>query len=458
MIESQPPITNTAVENSPTAPSRRFSTNVALTLVTRVLMLATGLGASIIIARWLGPDGLGTLSVLNVTVALAVQLGCAGLPSANTYFISKSPGVIGRAWTNSLIFGVAAGTALVLIVTMLVRLAPGLFGDVPMNLIIIAAISIPFQLVTLLGLNVFIALGRIDRLNVMELFAQLLPFVNAIVILVLVQSGLRDLITLNTIAAVLISVAVGLMVGRVISGVGGGGLRADVQLFKEFVRYGARFHVAVLAGIVILRADLLLVNNYRGAEEAGVYAVATQISSLLLLLPAVIATLLFPRVTSEMDPTGQITIRTTRVTALIMVLMCLAAVPGSLLLPYLYGVEFSQATLLLSILIPGVYLLGIEAVVVQHFNATGLPKAIPLFWILTVAFNLAFNVLFIPVHGAVAAAVISSLSYALIFCLVTGYFVVKTGTRFSQLLLIRPNDVSSMLHSHRSSFTNNKNV
>ena len=136
--------------------------------------------------------------------------------------------------------------------------------------------------------------------------------------------------------------------------------------------------------------------------------------------------------------------QTTRVTALIMLLICLAAVPASFLLPYLFGPEFSQATLLLLILIPGVYLLGIEAIVVQHFNAAGLPKTIPLFWILTVVFNLALNALFIPTYGAIAAGVISSLSYALIFCLVTVYFLVKTGNRLSQLLLIRPADIKSL--------------
>ena len=407
-------------------------------------MVATGLGTSIIVAHWLGPDGLGTLSVLNVTVALAVQLGCAGLPSANTYFISKNPSLIGRAWTNSLIFGVVAGMVLVVAVMMLARLAPAAFGDVPMNLVIIAAISIPFQLVTLLGLNVFLAMGRIDRLNVMESVAQLLPFFNAIAILVLVSRGLGELVTANTIAAMLISVAIGVMVGRVISRTSRSVLRGDAQLFRDLLRYGAKFHVAVVSGIVILRADLLLVNHFRGPREAGVYAVATQISNLLLLLPAVIGTLLFPRVSSETDESGQTTMQTTRMTALIMLLICLAAVPSSFLLPYLFGAEFSQATFLLLILIPGVYLLGIEAVVVQHFNATGLPKTIPLFWILTVGFNLVLNALFIPTHGAIAAAVISSLSYALIFCLVTVYFLLKTGNRLSQLLLFRSADIKSL--------------
>src|SRR5688500_12370949 len=122
-----------------------------------------------------------------------------------------------------------------------------------------------------------------------------------------------------------------------------------------------------------------------------------------------------------MDHSGQTSMRTSRVTALIMLLICLAAVPAAFLLPYLYGGEFAGATLLLLILIPGVYLLGLEAVIVQHFNATGLPKTVPAFWIATVVFNLTLNLLFVPLHGAIAAAVICNLMSAVIFRFGSGY-------------------------------------
>lgn len=416
----------------------------------RLVMLVSGLSTSVIVARWLGAEGVGTLSVLNVTAALAVQLGCAGLPSANTYFISKNRQLTPRIWANSLIFGLLAGSVLAIGVIVLTRLSPRAFGDVPIPLVTIAAISIPFLLINLLGLNVFIALGKIDRLNVMDTMGQVVPFLNAVIVLLLIGGSLWSLVLLNTVAAALVTIVVVAMVGRVIgTEVSGDRLKIDKHVFSQVLHYGARFQIAVVAGIVILRADLLLVNNFRGAGEAGVYAVAAQIANLLLLLPAVIATLLFPRVASASDTRGELTMRTTRVTALVMFIICLVAIPGSFLLPVVYGAQFTAATLLLLILIPGVYLLGIEAVLVQHFNAAGLPMAIPWFWILVVCFNLLLNFLFIPIHGALAAAVVSSLSYVLIFSLVAGYFVTKTNSRLSQLFLIRANDISQLLRLYR---------
>src|SRR3989442_12022863 len=72
-----------------------FASGVALTVVTRLLMLLGTVGSSVIVGRWLGPEGLGSLAVLNTMIVLALSIGSLGLTSANTYFIAKNQ--IGRA-------------------------------------------------------------------------------------------------------------------------------------------------------------------------------------------------------------------------------------------------------------------------------------------------------------------------------------------------------------------------
>jgi len=62
-----------------------FVSKVVLTFGTRLLMMVGVFGSGVIVARWLGDEGFGTYAVLSVMVALAVQIGSAGLPSANTF-------------------------------------------------------------------------------------------------------------------------------------------------------------------------------------------------------------------------------------------------------------------------------------------------------------------------------------------------------------------------------------
>ena len=414
-------------------------------------MTGNSIVAGVIVARWLGADGLGSLAVLNVTVALALQIGSAGLPSANTYFIAQDRRHLTPASINALIFALAAGGALFLGITGLARLRPELFGHVSPVLVALASASIPFQLITLLGLNLFLGLNRIGRFNVLDAAAQLFTLVNALLALVLLGRGLPLLVSLNTAASIVFSLLIVWMIGRLLREQSdGASFRPDFRLFKRMGRYGIKIHISLVAAMLIFRADLVIVNHFRGTAEAGVYAVASQVAMMLMLLPGVIGTLLMPRVTSEGDGRGEFTMRATRHTAFVMLFICLSAVPASFLLPQLYGAPFADATTQLLILLPGVYLVGIEAVLVQHFNSTGLPVAIPVFWLTTLAVNLALNLALVPSWGARGAALASSISYTLIFILVASLFRMRTGNRLAATLVLRADELRELLSMARA--------
>src|ERR1051326_3704878 len=127
----------------------RFSSQVAWTFATRLLMIFNSVAAGIIVARWLGADGVGQLAVINVAVATIVQLGSFGLPSSNTYFIAQDHAHFRAAAVNSLIFALGVGAVLPLGLSAVASLRPDWFGFVPPELIRIAAVSIPFQLIAL---------------------------------------------------------------------------------------------------------------------------------------------------------------------------------------------------------------------------------------------------------------------------------------------------------------------
>lgn len=430
---------------------RRFSVHVAWTLVVRVLMMVNSVGAGIIVARWLGAEGLGQLAVINVAVATFVQLASAGLPSANIYFIAQDRRRLASAATNSLLFALVVGGLLASGMAGLAAWRPGWFGFIEPRLIGIAAVSIPFQLITLIGLNIFLAMGRVERFNLLDLAGQSLVLVNAVVALVILKAGLWTLVSLNTGASVLIGLLIALLVGAY-------GLkmkerlrwRPDLRLFGQMMRYGVKFHISIVAAMLIFRLDLLVVNHFRGAAEAGVYSVASQVAMMLMVLPGVIATLLFPRAASApRDKRGEMICLVTRHTTLIMLIICLLMVPASLTLPLLYGRLFADVTVQLWLLLPGVYLVSIESVLVQYFTASGLPPAIPLFWLATLVVNLALNLALVPGFGARGAAIASTIAYAMIFALVMLYFRHKTGHSVSFTTLLRATELRDLLDAKR---------
>lgn len=415
----------------------RFSSQVAWTFATRLLMIFNSVAAGIIVAHWLGAEGVGQLAVVNVAVATIVQLGSFGLPSSNTYFIARDQARFRAAALNSLIFALGAGSLMALLLSVAASMRPDLFGLKSASLIRIACFSIPFQLLTLIGLNILLAIGKIRQFNLLDLASQSFVLINAVLVWQAIKGNVLTLVVWNTVTSVVVGIVIAVIVAVSAKRLVSSRWRADIVLLRRMIGYGLKFHISILAGTIIIRADLLVVNHYRGAAEAGVYSVASQFALLLMLLPGVIATLLFPRVTSEQDTRGETTCQVSRYTTFIMFVCCLGAVPFSLVLPLIYGPAFIDATALLWILLPGVYLMGLESVLVQHFNALGLPLAIPLYWLATLVLNLILVFALVPRFGAQGAAIASSISYATIFALVALHFHTSTGRSFSDVFVLR---------------------
>ena len=138
----------------------RFTSQIAWTFATRLLMIFNSVAAGIIVARWLGTDGVGQLAVINVAVATIVQLGSFGLPSSNTYFIAQDQSHFRAAAINSLIFALAIGSLLALGLSVIATLRPDWLGVSSPDVVQLAAVSIPFHLLGLIGLNILLALGQ----------------------------------------------------------------------------------------------------------------------------------------------------------------------------------------------------------------------------------------------------------------------------------------------------------
>lgn len=424
-----------------------FAKRVAGTFGVRVLIIVCSFLAGVIIARRLGPAGTGVWASLNVITLLAITIGGFGLPSTITLLVARDTTRARQIILNALAFGVAVGSLLALAISAVALINPGVFGEIPPTLVAIALAALPFQIVSYFCLAAYLGLERIRTYNLVDVSMQACVLINALVTLVLLRSGIFELVIVNTALNIAIALIVVTMAFRATAAVKTRGL--DPLLIKEMLGHGSRFFVSLAAGIVILRGDLLIVSYFRGTEEAGVYAIATQASILLQLLPGIVSTILFPRTSASRDQSGLLTSRVTRHAAFIMLLICCTAVPAAFLLPVIYGAAFSGVPSLFLILLPGVFLLGIETIQVQHFTGLGLPLEIPAYWIITMIVNVGSNLLLVPKYGAVAAAVVSTASYALIFLLVALLFRSRTGRSLREMFIIGADDLRHLRANFR---------
>jgi O-antigen/teichoic acid export membrane protein len=213
--------------------------------------------------------------------------------------------------------------------------------------------------------------------------------------------------------------------------------------------FGLRAWVNDLFQFINVRPDLFILSAYFGARDAGVYAVAISITSLVWVLSQPLATVVLPRtasleVVSVAEPrvvTAEPNVAAVRHATLICVLAAVGVIPFLALAPLVWGPGFGEIPKLGLIMVPGVALLGVARVMVAAFTGRGAANHALLVGLVSFPLSLGAFLLVIPDHGAVGAASVSCASYAAVSLLSGLFFFRTTRAPLRDSLLPRRGDL-----------------
>ncbi|MFQ5876383.1 MAG: oligosaccharide flippase family protein [Acidobacteriota bacterium] len=433
-------------------PGMTFRRGVTLTLTVRALTILVGLVSSIVTARWLGPEGRGLLVTLSVLTGLALQFGNLGLHSGNIYFVARepstTPAVLGNSLWLSLLLGIAGGGA----IAALGAARPAWFAGLPYALILVSAAALPFQFMIFYFQNTLLGLKDVRAFNAFEAGLKVVSFASLAVYLIGFSGGPRGAVVILAIAAAAGGLASVVYCARRHPFRPG----LDAGLLRRMIPYGGRVYLSCLLSYLVIRVDMLLVNYFLGTDRAGVYSITVQIADVLLLLPATIGMILMPRIAAEARggrdagaarrDQGAITARVSRHAALLMTLVCGATFfLVDPLVGILYGEPFRGAVPATRWLLPGLWALGMNGILMNHFAGQGLPRIAVISPLCGVALNLGLNLVLIPAAGIVGAAIASSAAYAAMFALALAYFVRSGRVGLRETFVLAPREFFGLL-------------
>jgi len=419
-----------------------FRGRVALTLAGRGTTIALGLVSSIITARWLGPEGRGVLATLGVVTGLALQFGNPGLHTGNVYFVAREPHRAAAVLGNSLVVSFAAGLVGGAVALLAAFLRPAWFPGIAPTLIALTAAALPFQFMILLYQNALVGLGEIAAFNLLEVGNKAVTFVALALWLVVMGGGAPGAVVLFAGMAAVTGIASAFACARRVS------FRPslDAGLFAEMLRYGGRVWLACLLSFMVIRSDLLLVNYFRGTGEAGVYSIAVQIADTLLLLPVTIGMILLPRVAAlRSGGEDEMTARVLRHTALFLGALVVAAfVLVGPVVRLLYGPGFEGAIAATRCLLPGVFALGLNGVLMNHFGGRGMPAVTVIAPLAGLALNVGLNLAVVPRYGMRGAAITSSIAYVLMLAVSLAVFLRRGQVGLRRSLVVGFDEVAGL--------------
>jgi O-antigen/teichoic acid export membrane protein len=395
-----------------------FVRQVGETYFTQVAVVLLGFVNSILVTRLLGPEGRGLFAVAITLAAVGVQVSNLGLHSSNTYRVARDPGLLSVLVANSFAVCALAGA-----LALTAHLGLGTWPELaPLRnpLLALALAAIPLGLANLLLQNLLIGTQRIHAYNVIDLTTRVLA------VLLVASTAFLGLVRPE--------VVFGLIQATVVLSLGWSYLRLREQFGRQVgpswpalragLGYGLRAYFGSLFAFLVLKSDVLLVNYLRGPAETGYYSIAVGLADILLMLPAVVGTVLFPRLSAAAD-LGEKWRLTRRVLAVIA-----PAVPLALLVvllgarPFIrlaYGPAFEPAFPAVAWLLPGIGCLAVNMVLMNLFASCGMPAVVVYSPLLALAVNVGANLVVIPRLGFVGASITSSAAYLLMLLISLGY-------------------------------------
>jgi len=409
-----------------------FLASALFTLGTQIAVAGLSLVNVVIVARTLGPAGRGQVALLMTIAYLSSQMALFGVEQANVNLASIRPQSRPALATNSLVLAVVFGVFAIGFVAGLIAIFPAVGGGLGSSLRWVSLASIPF-LILQTYLLLLVRSGY--RFAFANAGYMAVPIVNVGVNGVLAALGAISVGT--AFAGWLGGQALGTLIFAwcVQYRIGGFG-RPDLRLARETVAFGLKAQGGRIMMLGNYRFDQWLVGAISGARELGLYSVAVAWAEALFHLPTALAAVQRPDlVRASSRETARQTGLVFRAAVLITLPLAVAIVAAApLLCVTIFGEDFRGSVTELRVLAAGAF--GILAVKLLGNALTAQGKPV----LETAAIGSAFtatvvlDVLLIPPHGGLGAAVASSVAYTAGGVAVALLFRRAFGDRLSNLV------------------------
>jgi O-antigen/teichoic acid export membrane protein len=192
--------------------------------------------------------------------------------------------------------------------------------------------------------------------------------------------------------------------------------RPSRSLARSATWYGLKGHGTNIGTYANARLDLLIMPAFLSASSVGLYSIATNVSWIVVVLSGPLASIALPLAARSETGGSEIIWRLLRVTAItagLVAVVLVATAPE--MLRVVYGSEFVGAADALRILLPGSVLFASALVLISGLFSTNRP------FLATVAQGAGALVtvvglgLFLDSGGILAAAIVSSIAYTVVF-------------------------------------------
>ena len=190
----------------------------------------------------------------------------------------------------------------------------------------------------------------------------------------------------------------------------------DKEQLIGFLKYSVTALAANLIFFVVYKVDYAFVkySPVCNAADLGNYIQVSKLGQMMLVVPQIIASVVFPRTASgveRMKINNAILVMARILSQLFFIVFIIVLITGNWLFIKAFGESFNEMQLPMLIVIPGIFSLSLLALLSAYFSGKGKLKINLYGAIIGFCIMIIGDFIFVPRYGIIAAAAISTLSY-----------------------------------------------
>lgn len=397
--------------------------------------IVLGFASTLVLTRWLGPEGLGLYTALMVVPLILTSLGELGVRQSAAYMTGKKLApetqvarVLAAVWVLSSAFSI--------VLVLAAYYVQGMHRH-GLSYVLIGASLVPAGLITRYANGIALGKRWISRMNIGDT-AQVAVRVGLLVGLVIgLHAGVSGALLVELLAA---SVPGLLMLYWLKRDIGISFMPLwDKTLGCSLVTHGFKFALALFVLTLNYRASVLILQRFVSHSDIGQFGLGMKIAELIWMIPSAVGMVTFSHSTAASDPQrfAQTTTQIMRLTVFVCGLCALGI--GVFCRPFvvsLFGSEYLPSVPVIRALLPGCAAAVVFKVLNADLAGRGQPLAAMWVYLGALGVNVVSSLMLIPIYGATGAAVASSISYvagaavyALVYARMSG---LKVTTMFCQ--------------------------
>ena len=187
--------------------------------------------------------------------------------------------------------------------------------------------------------------------------------------------------------------------------------------WPRFFSHGLFIMISSLVYFCFLRVDNFFVEKYCSAKTLSNYVQCGKVGQYFIYFSSVISSTLLPFLSSEKITSSYQEWKKLITPYLIVIIMgsIILISSGKYIYPFVFGNDFSEMANYMIILLPGFVCLGLLTLINAVYLSKGNVKKIFKGDIIGFIIVLVVDTLFVPQYGVYAAAIVSSISYVIVF-------------------------------------------